>query len=406
VKNLTPVPSALRFGVFVDQFPELSETFIASELHELRRLGHAVHVETARHAPNPRDAAAGGLDVAYLADDDRAERVRALLWLATRHPLGVLRDLVDRRRWRRQEKVRRLRQLAPAARRVASLRADHLHAHFAAGAALDAMRVARLLGVPYSLATHGYDIFQAPANLAEKHERAAFAVSACDYSVSYLRGVLPAATGERVHRLVVGVDGERFRRTSEYPGGRTVVAVARLIEKKGLRDLVAAAARLQARGTPARVRIVGDGPQHDELRALMDELGTDGSVELLGPRDPAGVQAILEEADLLAMPCVVAANGDRDTMPVVVKEALAMELPVVATDEVGLPEVVKPGWGRLVPPHAPDALADAIEELLALPRERRAEMGRAGREFVLAECNLTRETERLVELVRAHDRPA
>jgi glycosyltransferase involved in cell wall biosynthesis len=134
----------------------------------------------------------------------------------------------------------------------------------------------------------------------------------------------------------------------------------------------------------------------------MDELGADGSVELLGPRDPAEVQAILEEADLLAMPCIVAANGDRDTMPVVVKEALAMELPVVATDEVGLPEVVKPGWGRLVPPHSPDELADAIGELLALPPERRAEMGRAGREFVLAECNLTRETERLVELVRGH----
>jgi glycosyltransferase involved in cell wall biosynthesis len=179
------------------------------------------------------------------------------------------------------------------------------------------------------------------------------------------------------------------------------VAVARLIEKKGLPDLIAAAARLQRRGVEAQVRIVGDGPQREELRTLMHELGTDGSVELLGPRDPVEVHAILEAADLLVMPCVVAANGDRDTMPVVVKEALAMELPVVATDEVGLPEMVKPRWGRLVPPRSPDALADAIEEMLAMSPDTRAEMGRAGREFVLAECNLTRETERLVELVRS-----
>jgi glycosyltransferase involved in cell wall biosynthesis len=394
------VAEPLRLTVLVDQFPELSETFIASEMHELRRTGHALHVESMRHAPNPNAAAAEGLDLAYVADDRREDRVRALLWLAARHPLAVARDLVDRRRWAREEKVRRLRELAPVARRVARHRSRHLHAHFGAGAALDAMRIARILGLPYSLATHGYDIFQRPANLAEKHDRAAFAVSDCDYSVEHLRGVVPAAAGERIHRLVLGVDGERFRRASAYPGGRTVVAVARLVEKKGLPDLVEAAALLRARGSEARVRVIGDGPLHDELRALADERGAGDAVELLGSRDPDQVRAILEAADLLAMPCVVASNGDRDTMPVVVKEALAMELPVVATDEVGLPEVVKPGWGRLVPPHDPRALADAIEELLALPPEQRAQMGRDGREFVLAECNLARETERLVELVR------
>jgi glycosyltransferase involved in cell wall biosynthesis len=74
---------------------------------------------------------------------------------------------------------------------------------------------------------------------------------------------------------------------------------------------------------------------------------------------------------------------------------------VVATEEVGLPEVVKPGWGRLVPPHDPAALAPALDEVLAMPASDRVGMGRAGRGFVLTECSLTRETERLVALIQA-----
>jgi glycosyltransferase involved in cell wall biosynthesis len=92
---------------------------------------------------------------------------------------------------------------------------------------------------------------------------------------------------------------------------------------------------------------------------------------------------------------VVAANGDRDTMPVVVKEALAMEIPVVASDAVGLPEVVRPEWGRLVSPGDAEALARALDEVLSLPPEERAAMGRAGREFVADHCNVRTETARL-----------
>jgi colanic acid/amylovoran biosynthesis glycosyltransferase len=85
-----------------------------------------------------------------------------------------------------------------------------------------------------------------------------------------------------------------------------------------------------------------------------------------------------------------------------VLEALALEVPVVASDEVGLPEVVRPGWGRLVPPGDADALAAALAELLSLPPETRAEMGAAGRAFVSEHRNLARQTERLLELIDAH----
>jgi glycosyltransferase involved in cell wall biosynthesis len=98
---------------------------------------------------------------------------------------------------------------------------------------------------------------------------------------------------------------------------------------------------------------------------------------------------------------VIAADGARDAMPVVAKEALAMEIPVVTTDVAGLPELVRPGWGRMVPPRDAAALVDALAELLALTADERARMGAAGRRFVLERCEVRREAARLGRLLEA-----
>ena len=343
-------------------------------------------------AAEPGDGSAvEGVEVAYRRDD-----WRALARLVARHPLACARDLVDRRRWRREEHVRPLRSLAPVWARLRAARVEHLHAHFAMASALDALRLARLLGVPYSVTAHAYDIFQTPANLAEKLEGAAFATTGCDYNVRALRALAPRA---HVERIVMGVDGERFRRRTPYPGGRTVVAVGRLVEKKGFAHLVRAAALLRE-----RVVIAGDGPLRGELERLVDELGLRELVELRGALPHDEVRELLERADVLAMPCVVAADGDRDSMPVVVKEALAMEVPVVGSDEVGLSELLREPWGALVPPADPAALADALAAVLGRPADERAEAGRAGRRFVLEHCDVHRETARLAELMQVPPR--
>jgi glycosyltransferase involved in cell wall biosynthesis len=153
-----------------------------------------------------------------------------------------------------------------------------------------------------------------------------------------------------------------------------------------------------------RVSIVGDGPLQGELGRLIAELGVADRVNLLGSRTPPEVRDLLEHADVLAMPCIVAADGDRDSMPVVVKEALAMEIPVVASDEVGLPELVRPEFGRLHAPGDPEDLARALGEVLALPAAERAEMGRRGREHVIAHANVATETAKLIELIEQAQR--
>ena len=389
----------MRVAIVVDQFPELSETFVVAEAAALARLGHEVSVEAGRHADTPAtDGPPPGIAVSWWSDESTGARARALGWLMVRHPLRCLIDLLSRRRWRREEGVRRLRTLAPAARRMRRARVDHMHAHFAAGAALDAMRIGALLRIPYSVMTHGYDIFRSPRNLLEKHERAEFAVTPCEYSVRYLREEHDA----QARKLVMGVNPAEFVRRASYPGGRTVVAVGRLVEKKGFGVLVEAASLARF----DRVVIAGDGPLREELEKRIAALGVGDVVSLVGAVPQAGVRDLIGQADVVAAPCVVAEDGDRDTMPVVVKEALAMEVPVVASDEVGLPEVVRPDWGRLVPPGDAAALAAALDEVLSLPVDDRLAMGRAGRAFVEDRCNVQVEAARLAgwiaEAVEAH----
>ena len=282
--------------------------------------------------------------------------------------------------------------LAPAARRIVERGDEHLHAHFAAGAALDAMRLAQLTGRPFSITAHAYDIFMTPTNLREKLERADAVFTGCEYNVRFLRDTVPAAN---LHKVVMGVDAAAFERGAPLAQGRTVLAIGRLVEKKGFDVLLDAIAVLR----DVRLRIVGDGPLRASLLERAERCG--GRVELLGSRPPAEVRAELERADVLAMPCVVAADGDRDSMPVVVKEAMAMGLLVVASEEVGLPECVLAPWGFLAPPGDADALAAQLRAALALDAPARRAAGAQARAFVQSDANVDVETARMSDVLEA-----
>ena len=385
--------------VAIDTFPAIPETFVASEITALRDAGWEVRVEAAARPQRPLYGGARGLRVDYLEDEGLADRLRDLAWLVARHPLRCGRDLLTRGRWPAAERLP-LRGLAPLARRLIVTGDRHVHVHFASPAATHALRAGGLAGVPVSVAPHAYDIYARPSGLAQKLGAARFVAASCEYTRRDLSAILDGDGAAKVHTVVMGVDGERFRRRTPYPGGRTVVAIGRYVAKKGFADLIEAAGILARGDQGVRVVIAGDGPLRPRLEELVGELGLQGIVELPTAPDSGAVRELLEAADMLAMPSVIAPDGDRDSMPVVVKEALAMGVPVVASDEVGLPEVVAPAWGRLVPPGSPPELAAAIVELLALPGDERAAMGAAGRAFVLEHCDVRREAERLAELIR------
>jgi glycosyltransferase involved in cell wall biosynthesis len=378
----------MRLLFVLDQWPELSETFVVNELEALRRQGHAVRVQAARVAPHPNPEAPADVDVELLGDG----RLGDLAWLLARRPRACAADLARRPRWRREEWARPLRALAGPARRIIEGGDEHLHAHFAAGAALDALRLSALTARPFSVTAHAYDIFASPRNLREKLGRAAAVFTGCQYNLVRLRALAP---GANVHEVVMGVDARAFERRRPLPGGRTILAVGRLVEKKGFDVLVDAAARLP----DVELRIIGDGPLREQLSARIAASGA--PVALLGSRPPAKVLGAMQEADVLAMPCVVARDGDRDSMPVVVKEAMAMGLLVVASDEVGLPECVLAPWGFLAPPGDAPALAQALGAALALSPQERLTAGEAARAWVREHADVDRETAAMATVIEA-----
>lgn len=386
-------------AVVTDRFPVLSETFVVNEVNELRRQGFDVRVEATERSESGASPLPGA--AAYLTDDSRAEKLSGLVRLALRRPVATARDLASGRRWRREEPVRRLAGLGARASRLRAAGIDHLHVHFAAGSALDAMRLAELLGISYSVTAHAYDIFESPANLREKLERAAFVTTGCEYNRRHLAELVAPGARGRIHVMVMGVDPETFKRSHPHPEGRRLLAVGRLVEKKGFSYLIEAVAELERTAPIERLTIIGEGGLRGDLEEAVSRLGLAGRVSLPGAMAPEAVREALEAADALVMPAVVAANGDRDSMPVVVKEAMAMEIPVIASDEVGLPELVDDEVGRLVPPRDARALAGAIAEVLALEPEQRRALGAAGRERVIERADLRRETARLADWLRA-----
>ena len=391
-------PGARRLVIATDRLPVLSETFVSNEIAGLLARGIDLSVEAVQRPERPALGGARAPLPHYLEDEGTLERLTGIAALAARHPVRCLADLWFRRRFDPEE-VLRLAALAPLARRLDRGGAAHVHVHFGALACVNALRAGRIAGVPVSFAGHGHELFVTPRAIPEKIERSAFVVAPCEYTAAHLRSVAPAGTGERVRVVVMGVDAAGFRRRRPYPGGRRVAAIGRLVEKKGFADLVAAAGVLADGAGLERVSIAGEGPLGPELAAAIDGQGLGGTVELVGALTPAGVRELLERSDVVAVPCVVAADGDRDAMPVVAKEALAMEVPVVATEEVGLPELVREGWGRLVPPGDPEALAGALAEILAMPAGDRAVMGAAGRDFVQRNFSLEAQVDGLLALI-------
>jgi glycosyltransferase involved in cell wall biosynthesis len=278
---------------------------------------------------------------------------------------------------------------------------NRLHAHWASYSATMALLVHWLFDMPFSFSAHAYDIYLVPRLLGVKVREAEFAVTCARVNAAFLRALGGPAAADRVVVNYHGVSLERFRPQPAPPraGLPCVVTCGRLEPYKGHHVLLRAIAALSR---PARCIVVGEGPQRRRLEQLAQELGIAERVEFTGPLPQSRLAEIYAGADLFALASVVLErSGKRDVIPNVLAEAMAMQMPVVATDVSGIAELITDGVsGRLVAPNDAAALAAVIDELLADEPQRRR-LARGALERVTAIFDREINIEDLAALFRA-----
>jgi len=392
----------LRVAVLAHSFPrfpgDTHGPFVQRLSEELARRGHEVHVLV------PWDS--------ELAPDPASP-------LAVHSFRYVLPD-----RWHRLGYSRTLRRdvgmktaawlLAPlyfvfaerALRRLIRERGIELvHAHWILPNGFVAARAAGAAGVPYAVTLHGSDVFMAEraAPLAAMARRAlAGAAHVTSCSADLRDRLLALAGGAGADRVLLVPNGtdlgappdaaaaaavEARLGPAAAGGGPLVVAVGRLVDKKGFGILLEAAPAILAGRPDARLAIGGGGDLETPLRRRAAELGIADRVAFPGPLSHPEALALIARAEVFVMPSLRDERGNVDGLPIVVLEAMAAGRPVVASDVAGLPLAVADGeTGLLVPERDPAALATAVGSLLADPGRARR-LGEAGRSRIERELN-------------------
>ncbi|HKU59810.1 MAG TPA: glycosyltransferase [Gemmatimonadales bacterium] len=399
----------MRIAVLASEFPVLSETPFLNQITGLVRRGHEVSIFAERpqagvtfHPDIERLGLAARYPISLPTSGRWHEAVRMLAARGGSERRVLLRTLDPLRFWRRAwtlEEFRRAASFLPA------VRYDACYAAFGQ----DGLRALRLqrsgaLAGPLAVAFRGADITKFVAIRGTRVYRALFRragllLPVCD---AFARRLL--ALGAPPERVVVhrtGIDLTRWPwqdRRVRPPGPLRLLTIGRLVEKKGIGYVLDAVRRLGDRGVPVEYELAGEGPLRKHLEAEGRRLGIEQQVRFLGWQSQQQVHEALDRADLLVAASVTAENADEEGIPNVLKEAMAVGVPVVSTRHGGIPELVEHGVsGILVPERDAQALAVQLAELAAHP-ERRAELADAGRARVEQDYDIERLNDRLATL--------
>ena len=349
-----------QLAVIVSGFPRRSETFMLGELLALEASG-----------------ALAGVFATKLGETGPAQPGTERL---TRY-VEFLPDVPV------EEQARALRTM------LARKKINGIHAYFAHRPAEVAQHAAQMLGVPFGFSTHARDFRKvAPEVLAQRANHAACVV-ACNTDVARdLRGL-----GAKVHLLQHGVDLQRFTLSPTCSNGvLRLLAVGRLVEKKGFHFLIAALAGLKI---PFTLTIAGDGPERERLRQLVLLNNLENRVVFCGVVTHSELPRMYAEADVVVVPSVQDRSGDRDGLPNVVLEAMASGRAVVATDAGAIASaIVDSENGLLVSPGDPVVLGQAIRRL-AESSELRERLGRNGRQHAERDYEVGQCSERFHQLL-------
>jgi glycosyltransferase involved in cell wall biosynthesis len=399
----------LRVAFILKGYPRLSETFIAQEIAALERRGLNILIVSLRRPTDVRrhpvhDEIRAAL--LYLPEYLLLEPLRVFRawWKARRNQNYKIARSLWLRDLKRDPTPNRIRRFGQALVLAAELPKEvtRLHAHFLHTPASVTRYAASLLGLPWTGSAHAKDIWTLPE--WEKREKLAscqWLVTCTSANRDHLAALAPPGRVELVYH---GIDLTRFpKRSSSSISVRdgnsaadpiVILSVGRLVEKKGTEVLLEALARI-SRSLHWRFVHVGGGPLARRLERLASSLGIANRIEWRGALTQEKLLLEYCNADLFALASRIARDGDRDGLPNVLAEAQSQALACVATRVSAIPELVRDGQtGLLVEENDPDALARALENLIASPVRRRA-LGQAGQARVAESFGLDANIEQL-----------
>ena len=280
----------------------------------------------------------------------------------------------------------------------------HIHAHFTVNAATIAFIIARMLDISFSMTAHNI-FFTDRVILKEKVKAAKFIIAISNYSKDFLLNLFPAEDlKDKIHIVHCGISPDNFllpnhRATNQRPN---IFSISQFAERKGYPVLLEACKILVDRGCDFECSIAGDGPQHPLLKQLMANYQIQDRVHLPGVVFQEQLVDRLNQADIFVLPCITATNGDMDGVPVVLMEAMAMELPTVSTYVSGIPELIEDGQsGLLVEEKDPVALADTLQRLIE-DDKLRERLGKNGRQKVIQEFNIFENAAQIAALFKQY----
>jgi len=404
----------------LDTFPSLSETFILDEIIDLERRGVDLVICALNPGPGGKShdrAKPLALKTVYSPPFTAAGPWRSLLHFVRYHPtqfFQLLASMVSGYRRTPRSLLRLFRNLPAAFHFAEVLKArnvQHIVAHFASIPATLAMIVSQATQTPFSISTHAWDIYANRAILEQELGAARFVVTCTKSNREHLVNEYGAELSRKIHVVYHGVDIEYWQNRhdrgvpDEKSGYRPKTAVfrlmaaGRLVEKKGFSDLIKVCSLLVSRGKRFHLYLAGAGRKRKSLERLTARLGLEKYVSLVGTLSRQEMRDQYATADLFIVPSIVAADGDRDGLPNVLLEAMAMGVPVVATRISAIPELIENGKsGILAPEKDHYELGAAITELLD-SAELRKEIAAHARRRVTVDFDSRKTTERLYVLL-------
>ncbi len=406
----------MNIAYIASRYPAISHTFILREVVALRSRGFKVQTFTIRRVPGDQ----------LLTDTDRTEsqQTKAILPAGVvtvvvshiamffSHPVNYFKSLAQAT-WQRPAGVRSaiwnyfyFLEAGMLARQMQRLGVRHIHAHFANVAANVAKLAATMTGGTWSLTLHGLADFGDPtrSNLRDKIAHARFVICVCDFGCGQAMLNSDPVHWPKIRRIHCGINTSVYapKAPSEKADDSSVLrllTVARLGPEKAHAVLLRAVRELVDRGIKVSLTCVGDGPLRDNLQSLTSELGLNNVVTFTGSIGQDDLPGYYDRADVFVLSSL--AEG----LPVVIMEAMAKSVPVVATCIAGIPEIIEHGVsGLLVSPGDHQGLAEAIAGL-ANDSDLRASIGKKGRDRVCQGFDITKTVEDLADVFREFLQP-